>query len=343
MLCGLGGVGTSTLAIEYAHRHAEEYSLVWRVRSGQQATLGSDYAALAGALGLPEKDASDQSLAIAAVNRWLSNHEGWLLLFDNVQSVADLVDYVPTARGSVIITTRDSTLGGSAKQIALGQLAPDEAIQFLLEHTNETDAAVAGELARELGDLPLALDQARAYVDEHAVSLVQYLNLFRTRRADLWKHERDRAKITVATTWMLSIEKVREQNSAAAALLNLFAFFAPEKIPRDILSAGEVVLPESLRPLIADELAFNDAIRLLRRHSLIDASQDDVSIHRLVQIVVLDAMPKADRDSLLCSACSRQRTSEFNWRLPNLAAISANRSARVATHGIPNAFGDVSE
>jgi tetratricopeptide (TPR) repeat protein len=330
-LSGLGGVGKSTLAIEYAHRFAEEYSLIWWVRSEEQATLGSDYAALAGALGLPEKNAPDQSSAIAAVNQWLSNHEGWLLLFDDVQSVVDLVNYVPTARGSVIITTRDSTLGGSAKQIVLGQLAPDEAIQFLLGTTNETDAAAAGELARELGDLPLALEQARAYVEEHAVSLVQYRNLFRARRADLWKHEPDRAKITVATTWTLSIEKLREQNPASAELLNLFAFFAPEEIPRDILSAAKSALPQSLRPLIADELAFNDAIRELRRHSLIEASPDGFSIHRLVQIVVLDAMPKAERDSLLCSAIE-----VLARELPNAIGDSRiwPRVQRIAPHAL---------
>jgi hypothetical protein len=104
---GLGGVGKTQLALEYAYRHAADYGLVWWLRSEAPATLAADYADLATALDLPEKKAQEQDAIIKAVRQWLAHHSGWLLIFDNASQAQDLLPYLPQApTGHVIITSR---------------------------------------------------------------------------------------------------------------------------------------------------------------------------------------------------------------------------------------------
>jgi len=95
---GLGGVGKTQLALEYAYRNAAEYDIVWWVRSEEPATLASDYASLANALDLPEKEATDQELIIKAVKQWLEQNPKWLLVFDNVKDPADVRNYIPQGK-----------------------------------------------------------------------------------------------------------------------------------------------------------------------------------------------------------------------------------------------------
>ncbi len=104
---GLGGVGKTQLALEYAYRYAADYGLVWWLRSEEPVTLAADYAGLATALDLPEKEAQEQSAIIKAVRLWLDHHTGWLLIFDNASQAQDLLLYLPQAStGHVIITSR---------------------------------------------------------------------------------------------------------------------------------------------------------------------------------------------------------------------------------------------
>ncbi len=82
---GLGGVGKTQLAAEYAFRHTADYQIVWRIKSEETATLAADYAALAEKLDLPEKQEREQPVIVAAVREWLNHNAGWLLVFDNAR------------------------------------------------------------------------------------------------------------------------------------------------------------------------------------------------------------------------------------------------------------------
>ena len=201
----------------------------------------------------------------------------------------------PAGGGQVVITSRYAFWpGGQAVEVPV--LDRDVAAEFLLTRTGAAGAAeeqAAGELAAELGGLPLALEQAAAYMESTGRGIGQYLGLFRRRRAELL------GRGEVATTWSLAFA---ELGDPATGLLRLVACCAAEDIPLDLLlrprpelEFGAQVEP-LLRPLLDDELARDDAVAGLRRYSLISAPRDGrVSVHRLVQAITLDQLPEEDR------------------------------------------------
>jgi len=294
-ITGLGGVGKTQLALEYSYRHADDYQVVWWVRSEEPATLAADYAGLALRLDLPEKGTQDQRVTVEAVRRWLEQNGGWLLVFDNAQAPESLGEYLPkTGKGHVIITSRNPNWGGTAKPLPVDVFSRDESVEFLLSRTGQEDGADA--LADALGDLPLALEQAGAYIQETGITLSAYLKLFQERRKELLSRGKPEAyPDTVATTWDLSFQKAREEVPASADLLNLCSFLAPDNIPKSLLTDGVEHLPELLASAVKDEMALNDAVASLKRYSLMTVSDDSLSVHRLVQAVARDRLSEEER------------------------------------------------
>jgi len=300
-ISGLGGVGKTQLAVEHAYRFASDYDLVWWIRSEQAAALSSDFAGLAAPLSLPEKDAADQNAIIAAVQRHLGKISGWLLIFDNAVDPAGLRDYLPgAATGHVLITSRNPNWRGVAQPLSVKVWERAASVDFLLKRTGQKDEPAAAQrsteqacrsLAEALGDLPLALEQAGAYIEETGCRIADYLTLFRSRRAELLKRRSASADYpdTVATTWDLSFSEVLKTAPAAVDLLNLFAFLAPDNILRDLFSHKDA-LTDSLKKAVEDGLMLDNAIAGLRRYSLLEATGEAFSVHRLVQAVVRDRL-----------------------------------------------------
>lgn len=291
-ITGLGGVGKTQLALEYSYRHTDDYQVIWWVRSEEPAALAPDYAGLAGRLDLPEKSSQDQRVTVEAVRCWLEQNGGWLLVFDNAQKPEDLNDYLPlTGKGHVIITSRNPNWGGTAKTLPVDVFSRDESIEFLQSRTGQKDGAET--LAEALGNLPLALEQAGAYILATGINLADYLELFQTRRNELWKDEKkpESYREKVETAWTVSMDRVKEEATVGADLLNLCAFLAPDDIPRKLFSEGNEHLPESL----ADKLAVNRAVDALQRYSLINATPESLSVHRLVQAVARDRLSEEER------------------------------------------------
>jgi hypothetical protein len=186
-LTGMGGVGKSQLALEYAYRWQADYDRVWWVRAEQPATLLADYAALATELGLPERDDPDQDVAVAAVRGWLERNQRWLLVFDNAEEGAAVRPVLPRGGGGgVVITSRNPAWRREASAIPVDVLSRDEAVAFLLERTGQHDPQAAEELADAIGELPLALEQAGAYIDEQGGTLSGYVRGLRTRAPELF-------------------------------------------------------------------------------------------------------------------------------------------------------------
>jgi hypothetical protein len=284
---GLGGVGKTQTAVEYAYRFASNYEVVWWIRAEEATTLGADYAALAEEIGLLEKDASEQNIIVKGVRRWLGQHGGWLLVFDNAQGVADVVNYLPQgSTGHVIVTSRDPNWQGVASALAVELMERNEAVNFLLKRTKLTDEQAASRLAEALGDLPLALEQAGAYIEKTGGSISHYLTLFKTHWKKLLRRGA-RAEATVATIWEISFEQVKKESPAAQDLLCLCAFLAPDEIPLQvIISKGIQHLPGSLATAMKDPMAFDDVVASLRQYSLVKVSENRLlSVHRLVQAV----------------------------------------------------------
>jgi tetratricopeptide (TPR) repeat protein len=296
-LTGLGGTGKSQIAAEYAYRYQTEYRFIWWLQSEEPAALASNYAGLAQELALPEKESADQTTTIAAVKRWLGENRNWLLIFDNVKAPEDIEAYLPReGTGHVVITSRNPNWGGSGGVLPIKVFKRSESVDFIIKRTKQESQEHADELANALGDLPLALEQAGAYMEERAVSLAEYLKLFRERRPEVLERGTPSAyRKTIATTWDISLQAIKDDIPEAADLLKLFAFLAPDDIPKSLLIEGAEDLPEPLRSVLKDSIKLNDAVAALRRYSLINVADDKFSIHRLVQAVIQDSLDEDEK------------------------------------------------
>ena len=291
-ISGLGGIGKTQIATEYAYRYKDKYDVVWWVRSEDKATLSNDYAALALKLDLPQKEVSDQTVVIAAVRDWLNGNKGWLLIFDNAKEAADIRHFVPQAQsGHVIITSRKTEWEEVAQGFPLRDFERDESVKYLFKRTGSNDLSAANDLAEELSDFPLALAQAAAYINSARKTITDYLSLFRSHKAELLTRQAKDSgyPFTITTTWSLSLDQAKKLTPLAEDLLKLMAFFAPDSIPRDLLREGLGRMKK------IDDLGFDDAVGALQTNSLIEAVSDSLSVHRLVQFVTSEQMEAAEK------------------------------------------------
>ncbi len=291
---GLGGIGKSELAIEYAYRFHTDYDAGAWLRAETPATLAADYAGLAAALDLPEKDRPEQAVVIEAVRRWCEGHDRWLLIFDNAEAPADLKDFLPRGGGGhVVITSRNPAWGRVAEALPVDLWPRAQSISFLMQRTKSADATAADTIAGALGDLPLALGQAAAYCEETGITLARYAGLLEQGHGAALRTTGGEPERSVAAVWDLSLKRIAENAPAAAQLLNLIAFFAPERIPLDVIRDGRDLLPEPLAGACADPIAFDQTVAALRRYSLVRREDETLTIHRLVQAVTRDRMEEA--------------------------------------------------
>jgi hypothetical protein len=297
-LCGLGGAGKTSVALEYAHRHLPQVGVAWQFAAEDPAVLAAGFGDLAAELGAREVvDARDP---VASVHAVLASYPArWLLVFDNVPERASILGFVPPAgRGRVLVTCQNPAWP-PGQLLEVPVLDTEIAADFLVSRTGDPDRASAVELAGQLGGLPLALEQAAAYVQATGITLAGYLASFRGRRGDLLaRGEPVGYSGTVATAWSLAFDRIGTEPQAAG-LLRLLAFCAPEAVPLSLLLqprpglAGQLgtEAAAALMPLLEDPLAVNDAVAALRRYSLITPAGDgSVSVHRLVQAVTAGQM-----------------------------------------------------
>jgi tetratricopeptide (TPR) repeat protein len=308
---GLGGIGKTQVAVEYAFQHHQDYQAVLWTLADTRESLVSGYIAIAKLLNLPQKDEQDPIVIVEAVLLWFKTHTHWLLILDNADDLAVVRAFLPSVfSGHILLTTRAQATGRLVRRIEVEVLPRDVGALFLLrrasliapdaplESANATDIALAKEICEELGGLPLALDQAGAYIEETHCGLSGYQSLYRTRRAEILNERGgliDDHPEPVATTWSLSFENVEQKNSAAADLLRFCAFLHPDAIPEELLLAGAKHLGLVLQPLVSDPSSLNKAIAALGAYSLVsrDPKERTLSIHRLVQAVLKDAMDPA--------------------------------------------------
>jgi tetratricopeptide (TPR) repeat protein len=287
-IAGLGGVGKTSLVVEYTYRQQAAFDVVWWVRAEEPATLVGDFTALAGALNLPEQAQTDPAVVVAAVHRWLAGHGRWLLVFDNVTRPEDVTPLLPQGGdGQVLVTSCWAAWGEWATPVRLEVLSRKEAVAFVRKRTGTNDDQAAAALAEALGDLPLALAEAAAYIEQTQVSLEEYLQLVQDRAVELFGlRQPTGAQRRVATVWSLSLERVQQEAPAAESLLDLCAFLAPEDIPRNLPGEHPQVLPEELRELAGDVLPYNEVLGMLGRFSLATVTPTALGLHRLVQAVI---------------------------------------------------------
>ncbi|MDQ2902131.1 MAG: tetratricopeptide repeat protein [Chloroflexota bacterium] len=309
-ISGLGGIGKTQIAVEYTYRYHEHYQAIFWITASTRDVLSADFVTLAALLDLPEQQEKDQDIVVRAVRRWLSTHTHWLLVLDNVDDLEMISDFLPMhAAGDVLLTTRLQALGTVAQHIEVEKMELDEGIMFLLRRSKvlapdipldqvlKENQLQAAEIVAALDGLPLALDQAGAYIEETRCGLSQYLTLYGTRRKELLLR-RGKFPIdhpdSVATTWSLSFQQVEQESQVAADLLRLLVFLNPEAIPEEIMTLGAAELGPVLGVAVKDPLQLNTIIELLLRYSLIRRTPEvkSLSIHRLVQAVLKDGMAR---------------------------------------------------
>ena len=304
VLTAAGGYGKTQIAVEYTYRYKEEYRIVWWIRSETVSSLALDYANLADQLDLPEQKADDQQIKINAVKRFLENNCCWLLIFDNAEDPNSLEDFIPcNESGHILITSQKRSIWLSMAQIQeVPTFLVDESVNLLLSNNKHENQEIVEQLAEELGNLPLAVAQASAYIFKTGCSIKSYLDLFKKHSKALLLKPIDHSAYphTVATTWQISFQTIESISPLAITLLNMCAFLSPENIPIDLfLVKDDDKLSEENTEIFSCPVALEDAIATLKDFSLIEREEDLLSLHRLVQMVTINRISKPTQIKLV--------------------------------------------
>jgi tetratricopeptide (TPR) repeat protein len=299
VLAGGGGCGKTALAIEYAYRNQEKYDIVWWIRAESQATIAADLAALAPKLARSGQIFDGPRQACSAALEELQSRDRWLLIFDNARQPEDLAGYLPAqGAGDVLITSTNLHWHSVGKVQSVNSWAREESIEFLRRRLGGIDEPhAADQLARALDDLPLALEQAAACIEQADILLSQYLNDYE----DLWAEMLGKGRplgsypMHVAMTWELSFRRVESLNPVAAQLLTLCGFFSPDEIPLYMIENAAGELPPDLAYGLLDSATRGEAMNLLDRFSLAKTDDGVISMHGVIAAMAQDRLLPADR------------------------------------------------
>jgi tetratricopeptide (TPR) repeat protein len=316
-------------------------------------------------LQLPERQEADQQRIVAAVQRWLSTHSQWLLIWDNVEDLELLQRLLPPARqGTILITTRRQALGTLARGMDLMPMGREEGMLFVLRRANvlepeatcermhqlaasmPTEYAAAEKLVDTMGGVPLAIDQAGAYIEETGCSVSTYLQRYEQQHARLL----DRRGVlggdhphSVTATFLLASKRIEQEQNAAADLLHVCVLLHAEAIPEELFVEGAAYLGPELASLANDPYQLDQAIAVLRSLSLVQRQPETrtLSMHRLLQAVLRERMSEPEQAEWL-----RRVITALNAVLPDATHETWGRFERLLPHvltvasAIPDCAGD---
>ncbi|MGD0463529.1 MAG: FxSxx-COOH system tetratricopeptide repeat protein [Tepidisphaeraceae bacterium] len=322
VLCGAGGSGKTALAIEYAYAHQDQYDIVWWIRADTQATIVADLAALAPKLASSGQTFENPRQACNAAIAELGRRDRWLLIFDNARRPDDLTLFLPAKGvGNVLVTSGDSHWTSVAVVVPVNSWSRRESIEFLrLRLGGIDDTHAADQLAAALDDLPLAVEQAAACINQAKISLAEYLRDFENYWAEMLEHGRPAGSypISAAMAWELSFRRMSSLNPGAGQLLTLCGFFGPDEIPLTMIQNALGALPEELAELMQDPAALQDALNTLEKFSLARSGGHAVSVHGVIGAMAQDRLSNIERMNWATSALQiASGAFEFDSQNPN--------------------------
>lgn len=303
---GLGGVGKTALANEYAHRFRDDYEVVWWIPAEDPADIRRSLVDLSGKLRLPEN--TDQSETIRALLRELQDgypNRRWLLIFDNATDPDKVREYLPKPKpyGHVLITSREPAWSAEGRAVlevdVFTRAESTTLLQRRADYLSEEDADGLAEL---LNDLPLALHQAAAWHAETHQPASDYRRRYDEKLALLAEVDLPREyPRAVGAAFGVSYDQLQSNSAAAAQLLQLCSYFGPEPIFVEMLYRARNVpgLPSALRRQMADRSTIARELREISRYELIrfDQARGRFQLHRLVQSVLRSTLPEEQRQT----------------------------------------------
>jgi hypothetical protein len=294
---GMGGVGKTQLAMEYAHRFAGAYGLAWWVNCEQAGLIGDQFAALGAALGCVQEGAITEMVR-AAVLAELRERGRWLLVFDNAADPADITGWLPGGGGHVLITSRGHRWAEVAVPVEVDVLVRPESVVILQGRVTGVGEADADRLAAQLGDLPLAVAQAAGFMAETGTPAALYLELLQTQAGQLLAERAPGSyPRSLAAATQLIADRLDEEDPAAGELASLCAFLAAEPIPEDLFTSAPGELSVELAARATDPLAWRQTLAHLARQSLARIDQRGAQLHRLTQAILRDRLTHSQAEA----------------------------------------------
>ena len=298
-LHGLGGVGKTQVALEYAYANSSRYDLVFWIPADEEQMIRRSMVSLGKVLDVPEtadvQYTIDNTLDELRAGR---KYPRWLLVFDNAADPRIIRKYIPNGAGNVLITSRNTEWRSEYEVIEVDVFTPTESREFLKKRWPELTPEQADKLAELLARLPLALNQAAAFHAETGMSLEDYLADYNQLVEAVTETTPSDYPQPVAVTWRLAFERVTQRSLAAAQLLQLCCFLSSEPIAAPMLRAGRgAALPAELKHALQSQLEFRKAVLELGRYALvqIDTARDFITVHSLVRAVLRDALEVEER------------------------------------------------
>jgi tetratricopeptide (TPR) repeat protein len=321
---GQGGVGKTAIAIEYAHRYSSDYDLVWWIPADQLPSVRGSLANLAARLHVDAQPAAGIDGLISAVLDALRRGEPysrWLLIFDNADQPEDINHLIPRGPGDVLVTSRNLRWESVINTVPMDVFLRDESKDFLLKRVRRgLSAADADQLAAELGDLPLALEQAGAMLSETGMPVDEYLRLLKEQVTRILSEGKSPDyPLSMTAAWKLSVATLQQRLPQALELLRCCAFFGPEPIPRNVFRVAESS-GTPLGEVISNPILMASAIRELGRYALVALDGNAVKVHRLIQALLRDELTQEQRaayrheaHSILAAAAPEDPDDAKSW------------------------------